>query len=61
MTNLEKAVRLYFEEEQKRFDKEFQEAMARGELPQKTSEELKAEADAIWYKVHGKKSNQRAG
>lgn len=31
---------------------DFEQRMAMAELPEKTTEELKAEADAIWDKAH---------
>ena len=52
MSKFEEAVKLSFEEWSKRMDKEIAEAEARGELPHKTPEECKAEANAIWQKAH---------
>lgn len=50
----EAATKLSFEEWLKEIDKGFEEAMARGEIPIKSKEEMKAEADAIWEKAHTK-------
>ena len=40
------------EECEKKMDKEIEEAIARGELPIKTDDELRAEAREIWKKAH---------
>lgn len=52
MNNLEKAATLSFEEWSAKMDLEFAEAERLGLIPDKTSEQIKAEAKAIWKKAH---------
>lgn len=56
MSKLAEAIQLYFEEWSKQLDQELAEAEARGELPQKTPEQMKAEAQAIWKKAQMKRA-----
>ncbi len=55
---LERAVHSSFKDWSDSIDKEMAEAKARGELPTKTPEQIKVEADAIWKKAHAKKEKQ---
>lgn len=57
MSKFEEAVKLSFEEWSKRMDKEIAEAEARGELPNKTPEQLKIEAKAVWEKAWAENKN----
>lgn len=52
MSNFEKALRLYFEEWSEQLDKELEEAEKNGELPHKTPEQIKEEANRIWELAH---------
>ena len=52
MSKLKKAVELSFEEWNREFDKRFDEAMARGEIPIMSDEEMSARAKEIWRKAH---------
>ena len=53
MGKLEEACRLSFEEWCERFEKEMELAYASGELPIKSEEQLKKEAQEIWNKANG--------
>ena len=54
----ERALYSSFKDWSDNIDNEMAEAEARGELPTKTPEQIKAEADAIWEKAHPKNKKQ---
>lgn len=51
MSKFEEALCLHLEEWGEQLDQELKEAEARGELPNKSEEQLRAEANAIWQKA----------
>ncbi|MBR4847270.1 MAG: hypothetical protein IKV08_03615 [Phascolarctobacterium sp.] len=59
MNKLQKAIEMYFTEWSEQLDREMAEAEARGELPNKTPEQMKKEAAAIWEKAHPNKHQTR--
>ena len=52
MTKLRKAIQLSFDEWNNQLENKFSEALLRSEIPFKSKEELKAEANRIWLLAH---------
>ena len=52
MSKLEEVVKKSFEDWCEKMDKEIEEAIARGEIPIKTDEQMRAEAREIWKRAH---------